>query len=60
MLFRSQALADAALSLLADPTAWQAASTAAIARVERYYTDDRMFGAYRRVYDAALGAQDLD
>ena len=55
-----QALADAALSLLADPTAWQAASTAAIARVERYYTDDRMFGAYRRVYDAALGAQDLD
>lgn len=49
-----QALADAALSLLTDAGAWQAASQAGIARVEKYYTDDLMFGHYRRVYDAAL------
>jgi glycosyltransferase involved in cell wall biosynthesis len=53
-----QALADAALGLLADPAAWHAASLAGIARVERYYTDDLMFGHYRRVYEAALAAED--
>ena len=51
-----QALADAALSLLADPAAWRSASAAGIARVERYYTDDRMFAHYRRVYASALAA----
>lgn len=49
-----QALADAALALLKDPAAWNAASRAAIARVERYYTDDLMFGHYRAVYRRAL------
>ena len=49
-----QQLADAALSLLRDPVAWQAASQAAIARVERYYTDTMMFDRYRAVYDKAF------
>ena len=49
-----QQLADAALQLLADPATWQAASAAAIARVERYYTDRLMFARYRRVYEEAL------
>ena len=52
-----QALADAALRLLTDPVAWNSASLAGIARVERYYTDDRMIGQYRRVYEMALAAQ---
>ena len=49
-----QRLADAALALLNDPDAWQAASQAAIARVERYYTDTMMFDRYRKVYEAAF------
>ena len=49
-----QQLADAALSLLTDPVAWQAASLAAIARVERYYTDSMMFDRYRAVYEKAF------
>ncbi|AVO41810.1 GT4 family glycosyltransferase PelF [Simplicispira suum] len=50
-----QRLADAALALLQDATAWQAASQAAIARVERYYTDTLMFERYGAVYERALG-----
>lgn len=49
-----QKLADAALSLLTNPTAWHAASTSAIARVERYYTDTMMFDRYRAVYEKAF------
>ena len=49
-----QALADAAVALLADSEAWQAASQAGIARVERYYTDRMMFDRYRQVYDGAF------
>ncbi|MDZ4315397.1 MAG: GT4 family glycosyltransferase PelF [Azonexus sp.] len=49
-----QALADAALALLGNQKAWQAASQAGIARVERYYTDELMFGHYRKVYEDAL------
>lgn len=49
-----QALADAALALLADPVAWQAASQAGISRVERYYTDTLMFDRYRQIYENAL------
>ena len=55
-----QALADAAITLLSDGDAWHAASHAGIARVERYYTDDLMFGQYRRVYEKALAAKDGD
>jgi len=49
-----QQLADAALALLGDPVAWHAASRAAVARVERYYTDTLMFDRYRQVYERAL------
>ena len=49
-----QALADAAVALLADGEAWQAASRAGIARVERYYTDHMMFDRYRQVYAGAF------
>lgn len=49
-----QALADAALALLGHAENWQAASRAGIERVERYYTDDLMFGRYRAVYEGAL------
>lgn len=49
-----QALADAALKLLTDPQRWRAAQAAGIARVERYYTQDMMFGAYRQLYEEAL------
>ncbi len=49
-----QQLADAALRLLGDSNAWQAASRAAVARVERYYTDTLMFDRYRQVYEDAL------
>lgn len=49
-----QGLADAALELLNDTPRWQAASAAGIARVEAYYTDAMMFGAYRALYQKAL------
>ena len=50
-----QGLADASIALLRDSGRWQAASQAAIARVERYYSDELMFGRYREVYEQALG-----
>lgn len=49
-----QSLADAALDLLNDGAAWQAAQQAGIARVERYYADTLMFDRYREVYAGAL------
>jgi glycosyltransferase involved in cell wall biosynthesis len=49
-----QALADAALALLGNHDVWHAASQAGIARVRRYYTDELMFGHYRKVYEKAL------
>lgn len=49
-----QQLADAALQLLGDGARWQAASRAAMERVERYYTDRLMFDRYRRVYEQAM------
>ena len=50
-----QALANAALELLTDPAAWHAAQAAAIERVERYYTLERMIDQYRDVYRGAIG-----
>jgi glycosyltransferase involved in cell wall biosynthesis len=50
-----QGLAEAAVSLLTDADRWCAAQAAGIARVERYYTDERMFASYREVYEHALG-----
>jgi len=49
------ALATAAIELLGDPEAWRAAQQAGIARVEKYYTQERMFNSYRELYSKALG-----
>ena len=49
------ALADAAVEIIGKPEVWRAARAAGIARVERYYADSMMFGAYQKVYDKALG-----
>lgn len=48
------ALAYACLKLLTNQEAWQAASTAAIKRVETYYTQAQMFGSYRKIYEQAM------
>jgi polysaccharide biosynthesis protein PelF len=48
------ALAAAAIELLSDPAAWKAAQAAGITRVERYYTQERMFDSYRALYRKAL------
>ena len=49
-----EALAQAAIRLLSDPVAWRAAQQAGIERVERFYTQEMMFGHYREIYDTAL------
>jgi glycosyltransferase involved in cell wall biosynthesis len=49
-----QALAEASLKLLTDQAAWQAASQAAIRRVETYYTQGQMFASYRNIYERAV------
>lgn len=48
------ALAAAALGLLRDPGRWQAAQAAGVARVERYYTQERMVGSYRELYQRLM------
>lgn len=52
------ALANASLELLTDLAAWHAAQAAGIKRVERYYTQDLMFGQYRELYVKAVNAPD--
>lgn len=52
------ALADAALALLTDPARWQAAQTAGIRRVERYYTQEQMVGSYRTLYSSLMALPD--
>ena len=47
-----QALALAALTLLTDREKWNAASAAAIRRVETYYNQEQMFARYRAIYEA--------
>jgi glycosyltransferase involved in cell wall biosynthesis len=49
-----QALAEAALALLQDEEQWQQASSAAIQRVEKYYSQDLMFARYRALYQRNL------
>ena len=49
-----EALANAAVELLADEQAWHAAQAAAIKRVETYYTQEMMIGQYRDVYQRAM------
>ena len=46
--------AQAALALLRDPERWHQAQVAAIARVECFYTQAQMIGAYRELYEEAL------
>ncbi|MNT87255.1 hypothetical protein D3C72_2276490 [compost metagenome] len=52
------ALAAAALGLLQDPARWQAAQAAGVARVERYYTQERMVGSYRDLYQRLMAQPD--
>ena len=49
-----QAMADACLKLLQSSEAWRSAQASAIARVERFYTHERMFGDYRELYQKGL------
>jgi glycosyltransferase involved in cell wall biosynthesis len=45
-----QAMAQAAIELLGDPAEWLRASSAAIARVEAYYSQQLMFDRYAAMY----------
>ena len=49
-----QALAEVCHRLLTDPLLWQQAQQAAIARVENYYTQQKMFESYRELYQEGL------
>ena len=46
-----EALAQAAVELLGNHDEWRRASTAAIRRVETYYSQEMMFGRYRELYE---------
>ena len=54
----AQGLGEACTALLSDPAAYVRAQAAAIARVERYYTQPIMFAKYRAVYEDALARSD--
>jgi glycosyltransferase involved in cell wall biosynthesis len=54
----AQGLGEACTALLSDPAAYARAQAAAIARVERYYTQPVMFARYRAVYEDALARSD--
>ena len=45
-----EALAQAAIELLGDAGEWKRASESAILRVEKYYSQEMMFGRYRDLY----------
>lgn len=49
-----ESTAQAALALLNDPARWLAAQQAGLKRVEKYYDDRMMFGAYRELYQQTL------
>jgi polysaccharide biosynthesis protein PelF len=49
-----QALADQAVRLLTNPEEWRQARQSAIARVETYYTQKRMFDSYAELYQKGL------
>lgn len=46
--------AQAVIDLLGQPQVWEAAQRAAIARVERYYTDTIMEDSYRSLYETLM------
>lgn len=52
------ALAHEAINLLANESEWRAAQQAGIARVERYYTQERMIGSYRDLYTKLIALPD--
>lgn len=49
-----QSLAEECLNLLTVPRRWQAARQAAMVRVERFYTHQRMFTSYREIYASGV------
>lgn len=53
------ALAEETLRLLRDSQYWHAAQQAAVQRVERYYTRERMVESYRESYSRLLSMPDL-
>jgi polysaccharide biosynthesis protein PelF len=53
-----EALAAAAAQLLGSAQAWSAAQAAGIARVERYYSQERLFAQYREIYRRILERSD--
>jgi polysaccharide biosynthesis protein PelF len=54
-----EALANAAVALLSNEDKYYAAQRAGIARVEKYYTQEMMFGKYRELYDWAVSTGQL-
>ena len=50
----AEGLALAAVELLSDPEKWYAAQAAGIKRVQKYYTQELMFGSYRTLYQRAV------
>ncbi len=54
-----KALAEACLKLICDRPAWNSAQTAAVARVERFYSQQQMLDEYRKMYfEGAAGWQE--
>jgi glycosyltransferase involved in cell wall biosynthesis len=49
-----QAMATEVLALLDDPEQWRRARRSAVTRVERYYTQERMFDSYRQLYGEGM------
>ncbi len=49
-----QQLAEECLKLLKDRKNWDSAQNAAIARVEKFYTQKQMFDSYKNLYEEAL------
>lgn len=52
----AEALATEIIKLLSNREHWQAARTAAMQRVDRYFDEENLFDNYRRIYQAALTA----
>lgn len=50
-----EATAQEAVRLLTDPDLWHKAQKAGLERVQRFYTLESMFGAYRSIYQQGLG-----
>lgn len=51
------ALAGASIELLSNPVAWEQASQAGVARVEKYYAQHMLFERYRALYEQGFAWQ---